>query len=145
MGRPKKSAVASRSNGALATNKGKVVNVKEELCGGYDTDGTYVVRKTLVRSKMAKGEVLRHEPGCEANVFTFCLYHSEFKTFNDGNESNSKPATYCKDGVNIAGWEAARKKAAAMKEECAALGVRAKVAKLRKCMKGADVRIRFEC
>ena len=77
--------------------------------------------------------------------FTFCLYHSEFKTFNDGDESNGKPATYGKDGVRIAGWAAARKKAAAMKEKCAALSARAKAAKLRKCMKGADVRIRFEC
>ena len=145
MGRPKKSAVASRANGGLATNKGKAVNVKEGLCGGYDTDGTYVVRKTLVRSKMAKGEVLRYEAGCEADVFTFCLYHSEFKTFNDGDESNGKPATYGKDGVSIAGWEAARKKAATMKEKCAALSARAKAAKLRKCMKGADVWIRFEC
>ena len=32
-----------------------------------------------------------------------------------------------------------------MKEKCAALSARVKAAKLRKCMKGADVRIRFEC
>ena len=106
MGRPKKSAVASRSNGALATNKGKVVNVKEELCGGYDTDGTYVVRKTLVRSKMAKGEVRRHEGGCEANVFTFCLYHSEFKTLNDGNESNGKPASQQRTAKTVSASQA---------------------------------------
>ena len=32
-----------------------------------------------------------------------------------------------------------------MIEECAALSARAKVAKLRKFVKGADVRIKFQC
>ena len=61
------------------------------------------------------------------------------------NVLSSEAATYGKGGANIAGWKAARRKAATMIEECAALSVRAKVAKLRKCIKGADVRIKFQC
>ena len=58
---------------------------------------------------------------------------------------SSDAATYGKGGVSIAGWKAARKKAATMRKECAALSARAKVAKLRKCVKSADVRIKFQC
>ena len=79
MVRPKKAAAASRANGGRAANKGKVVNGKEELFGGYDTDGTYVVKKIIVKRELAKGEMRRHEQGCEAHVLTFCLYHGEFK------------------------------------------------------------------
>ena len=79
------------------------------------------------------------------HVFTFCLYQGEFKSVNDGSELSSKANTYGKDGVSIAGWAAARKKAATMMKECAPLSARAKVAKLRKCVKGANVRIKFEC
>jgi hypothetical protein len=54
---------------------------------------------------------------------------------------SSEAVTYGKGGASIADWKAARRKAAPMIEECAALSARAKVAKLRKFMKGADVRI----
>ena len=39
MGRPKKAALASRANGATAKNKGKAVDVKKELFGGYSPGG----------------------------------------------------------------------------------------------------------
>ena len=145
MVRPKKAAAASRANGGRAANKGKVVNGKEELFGGYDTDGTYVVKKILVKRELAKGEIIKYDQGCERDVFAFCLYHGEFKTSNDSSGPSSDAATYGKGGVSIAGWTAARKKAATMIKECAALSARAKVAKLRKCVKGADVRIKFAC
>ena len=145
MVRPKKAAAASRANGGRAANKGKVVNGKEELFGGYDTDGTYVVKKMIVKRELAKGEMRRHEQGCEAHVFTFCLYHGEFKRSNDGSGPSSEAATYGKGGASIAGWTAAREKARTMMKKCAALSARAKVAKLRKCVKGADVRIKFQC
>ena len=112
------------------------MNVKQEVFGGYDTDGGYVVRKTLVRCKMAKGEVRPYEQGCERDVFTFCLYHGVIQRSKDGNGTNSEASTYGKDGVSIAGWKAARQKAATMIKECAALSARAKAAKLRKCMRG---------
>ena len=48
---------------------------------------------------------------------------------SDGSDQNGKPKTYGKDGVSIAGWEAACKKAATMMKECASLSVRAKVAR----------------
>ena len=145
MGRPKKSSVASRANGGCATNKGKIVNGKEELFGAYSADGTYIVRKTLVRRKFMKGEVKPMDSGCERDVFTFCLYHGEFKSVNDASVPSSEAETYGKGGASIAGWKAARRKAATMIEECAALSARAKVAKLRKFVKGADVRIKFQC
>ena len=44
MGRPQKSAVASRNNGARATNKGMTKNVKKELFGGYSPRGSYVIK-----------------------------------------------------------------------------------------------------
>ena len=43
MGRPKKAAHASRANGAMASNKGKAVDVKKELFGGFDDEGRYVI------------------------------------------------------------------------------------------------------
>ena len=121
------------------------MNGKEELFGGYDTDGTYVVKKIIVKRELAKGEIKRREQGCEQDVFTFCLYHGEFKTSNDGSGPSSDAATYGKGGVSKAGWKAACKKAASMIKECSLLSARAKVAKLRKIMKGADVRIKFQC
>ena len=145
MGRPKKSAVASRANGGCAGNKGKVVNGSEELFGHYSTGGTYVVTKTIVKRELAKGEVRQYEQGCERDVFTFCLYHGEFKSANADSGPSSDAATYGKGGVSIAGWKAACKKAATMIKECSLLSARAKVAKLRKIMKGADVRIKFQC
>ena len=45
MGRPKKAAAASRANGSLAGNKGKIVNGKDELFGGYSKDGAYIVKE----------------------------------------------------------------------------------------------------
>ena len=117
----------------------------DELFGGYSKDGAYIVKKTIVKRELAKGEVKLHDSGCELDVFTFCLYHGEFSSVSDGSDQNGKPKTYGKDGVSIAGWEAACKKAATMMKECASLSVRAKVAKLRKCVKSADVRIKFEC
>ena len=145
MGRPKKAAAASRANGSCAVNKGKVVNGKEELFGGYHTDGTYVVKKIIVKRELAKGEIKLLDQGCERDVFTFCLYHGEFKTSNDGSGPSSDAATHGKGGASIAGWDAAHKKAATMLKECAPLSARAKVAKLRKVVKGADVRIKFQC
>ena len=110
MVRPKKAAAASRANGGRAANKGKVVNGKEELFGGYDTDGTYVVKKILVKRELAKGEITKYDQGCERDVFTFCLYHGEFKTSNDSSGPSSDAATYGKGGVSIAGWTALRAK-----------------------------------
>ena len=55
MVRPKKAAAASRANGGRAANKGKVVNGKEELFGGYDTDGTYVVKKIIGEARAGEG------------------------------------------------------------------------------------------
>ena len=104
-----------------------------------------IVKKTIVQRELAKGEVKLHESGCERDVFTFCLYQGEFKSVNDGSELSSKAKAYSKDGASIAGWAAARRKAATMMKECAHLSARAKVAKLRKCVKGADVRIEFQC
>ena len=145
MGRPKKAAAASRANGGRATNKGKITNGKEELFGYYSKDDTYVVEKTIVKRELAKGEAKLHKRGCEHDVFTFCLYHGEFKTSNDGSGPSSDAATYGTGGASIAGWDAAHKKAATMLKECAPLSARAKVAKLRKVVKGADVRIKFQC
>ena len=145
MGRPKKSAAASRVNGSCAANKGKIVNGKEELFGHYSDNGTYIVKKSLVKRELAKGEVKLHKRGCEHDVFTFCLYHGEFKTSNDGSGPSSDAATYGTGGASIAGWDAAHKKAATMLKECAPLSARAKIAKLRKVLKGADVRIKFKC
>ena len=109
----------------------------------------YVVKKILVKRELAKGEITKYDQGCERDVFTFCLYHGEFKTSNDSSGPSSDAATYGKGGVSIAGWTAARKKAVTMIKECAALSARAKVAKLRKIVrdsvKGADVRIKFAC
>ena len=110
MVRPKKAAAASRANGGRAANKGKVVNGKEELFGAYDTDGTYVVKKIIVKRELAKGEVQLHKRGCEHDVYTFCLYYGEFKTVNDGNEPTGKTKTYGKGGPSVAGWDAAQKK-----------------------------------
>ena len=75
MARPKKSAVASRANGGMSKNKGKPADVKEELFGGYNEAGGYVIKTTQVRRKMAKGEVRILDIGCEHDVFTYCLYH----------------------------------------------------------------------
>ena len=67
-----------------------------------------------MKRELAKGEVKLHDSGCELDVFTFCLYHGEFSSVSDGSDQNGKPKTYGKDGVSIAGWEAACKKAATM-------------------------------
>ena len=98
MGRPKKAAAASRANGGRAANKGKVVNGKEELFGGYDTDGTYVVKKILVKRELAKGKITKYDQGCERDVlmhvFTFAFTSGEFKTSNDSSGPSSDAATY---------------------------------------------------
>ena len=57
MGRPKKAAQASKANGATAKNKGKAVDVKKELFGGYSPGGSYTIKTISVRRPMAKGEV----------------------------------------------------------------------------------------
>ena len=119
------------------------MDVKEEVFGFYAADGVYTIKKTSVRRKMAKGEVRQHILGCERDVFTFCLYHSKFQRFTDANEQKEKGATHGKDGVLVSRWAAARKKAAQMLDQCANDSVHAKMAKLRKCVKGADVQIRF--
>jgi hypothetical protein len=80
MGRPKKAAHASRANGAMASNKGKAVDVKKELFGGFDDEGRYVISVVDVRRTMAKGEVRVREVGCEHDVFTYCLYHGDLNT-----------------------------------------------------------------
>ena len=98
-----------------------------------------------MKRELAKGEVLLHKRGCEHDVFTFCLYHGEFSNVSDGNEQNGKTKRYGKGGVSVAGWDAAQNKAATMIKECALLSARAKVAKLRKVLKGAEVRIKFKC
>ena len=87
----------------------------------------------------------RHGLGCELDRFTFCLYHSKFQRFTDANEQKEKGTTYGKDGVLISRWAAARKKATQMLDQCANVSVHAKMAKLRKCVKGADVQIKFLC
>ena len=74
MGRLKKSVRASRSNGALAKNKGLAVDVKKELFGGYSPGGTYHINTVDVRRTMAKGEVRGASVGCEHDVFTYCLH-----------------------------------------------------------------------
>ena len=93
---------------------------------------------------MAKGEQRVDESGCELDVFTFCLYHGKSQLFDDGSKRHEKHATYGKDGVNICRWEAARKKAAQMQEQCTHLDIREKMALLRKRTKGAKVPIKFE-
>ena len=144
MGRPKKAAQASRRNGARATNKGKATNVKKELFGGYSPRGSYVIKSTEVRRKMSKGEVRRHELGCEHDVFTFCLYHGKFLRFDEGElgSGKAKPAT-TKAGVDLQRWQEARDKATLMLEQCADQDPRSKMAKLRKRTMGAKVAIKF--
>jgi len=143
IGRPRKATQASRANGALAKNKGKPVDVKEELFGGFDKDDSYVIRTVKVRRQMAKGEIRRHELGCEANVFTYCLYHGNFVHFEDGDQRDGQRKRVWESGVDADRWEAAAKRARQMLEQCADASPRAKIAKLRKLVKGAKVRIKF--
>ena len=140
MGRPKKAALASRANGSRATNKGKLVHAKKELFGGYDNRGKYVIMTIQVPRKVAKGEVLRREFGCELDVFTFCLYHGKFARFDDGKSRDKK---LWKSGVDPDRWEAARERAKKMVEQCANLDPQSKMATLRKLTKDSKEPIRF--
>ena len=146
MGRPSKAKQASRNNGAHANNKGKAVNVKKELFGGYSPGGSYVIKTVDVRRTMAKGEVRRHELGCEHDVFTFCLYHSKFLRFDEGeerNEDEKDEATWDEGRVVPSRWRAASARATQMLKQCADWSPQEKMAQLRKRTKGAKVRIKF--
>ena len=90
MGRLKKSVRASRTNGALAKNKGLAVDVKKELFGGYSPGGTYHINTVDVRRTMAKGEVRGASVGCEHDVFTYCLYHGSFLRFSEGEQPSKR-------------------------------------------------------
>ena len=72
----------------MASNKGKAVDVKKELFGGFDDEGRYVISVVDVRT-MAKGEVRVREVGCEHDVFTYCLYHGDFEHINGGDDRDS--------------------------------------------------------
>ena len=141
MGRPKKSAQASRTNGAKAKNKGLAVNVNMELFGGFSDDGTYVIKPTPVRREMAKGEVRRRVSGCERDVFTYCLYHGTFLRFDEG--SAPKKKMKWASGVDPVRWEAAEERALVMLEQCKDLSPQQKIAKLRKRMKGSSAKVKF--
>ena len=144
MGRPKKAAQASKANGATAKNKGKAVDVKKELFGGYSPGGSYTIKTIAVRRTMAKGEVRQRKLGCEHDVYTFCLYHGTFARFDDGDagDKQGKKRMY-PGGVDAERWDAATKRAALMLEQSAELDPKAKMAQLRRRTKGAKVRIKF--
>ena len=82
MGRPKKSKVASRRNGAEASNKGKVKVVETQLCGEW-VDGVYVVKqwKQPVFA-YRKGEAWYAQPGGEQDVFTVCAFYGRCILFD---------------------------------------------------------------
>ena len=148
MGRPKKSALASRNNGARATNKGMAKNVKKELFGGYSPRGSYmgsyVIKTVAVRREMSKGEVRRREQGCEHDVFTFCMYHGKFLRFDKDDEGSGKgKQSVTSTGVDLQRWQDASERATKMLEECADDDPRSKMARLRKRTKGATAKIRF--
>ena len=145
MGRPKKAAHASRANGAMASNKGKAVDVKKELFGGFDDEGRYVISVVDVRRTMAKGEVRVREVGCEHDVFTYCLYHGDFEHINGGDDSDGKGKRRMYNGtVDADRWDAAAKQARIMLKECADAAPKAKITKLRKLTKGAKAPIKFK-
>ena len=145
MGRLKKSVRASRTNGALAKNKGLAVDVKKELFGGYSPGGTYHIRTVDVRRTMAKGEIRGPSVGCEHDVFTYCLYHGSFLRFGKGEQPSKQRVCKTKYGpVDLNRWDDARKKAAQMLEQCADMDPKAKADILRKRAKGAKVRINFD-
>ena len=117
------------------------MDVVQELFGGYDSDDSYVIKPVNVRRTMAKGEVRRLLMGCELDVFTFCLYHGKFVSFCEEDKCSDK--CILPNGVDLDRWEAAQDRARVMRARCAELDPRAKIALLRKRIKGAKVRIKF--
>ena len=129
----------------MACNKGKAVNVKKELFGGFSKDGRYVISVVSVRCTMAKGEVRVRVKGCERDVFTYCLYHGDFAHIDGGGDSDGKgKKRMYASGVDADRWDAAAKQARLMLKECVDASPKAKIAKLRKLTKGAKVRITFK-
>ena len=146
MGRPKKSALASRANGARARNKGLPVNVTKELIGFDKEDDTaFVIKSITVRRTFAKGE-MNNTPSCERFVFAYCLYHGKFVRFGDGDELFGEgKKIILPSGVDLRRWEAAEQRAELMLKQCEDqnMDVRAKMALLRKLTKKAKIRFEF--
>ena len=138
MGRPKKSAVASRTNGALAKNKGKAKTKVPVLTVDYTGNRDEYIVSTEHRARLPKGYV-----AYESEVQTYFLGELEKRQVRI-QTPEEKDDEVSRVRRRRADMEVAMDKALKMSVAAAGSSKQSKMAEMRKLAKGSKAKFHFK-